>query len=360
MKLSDTDFPREVRERMEQVLLPGDEVLWAARPIPGWDSRLHEIGGSSNAPFMLLFTLAWCSGVSVFLYVIGILLVKGEEALSLVGTIALFLLPFVVIAVGLIRIWCRAIFRGNTCCYAITHHFLLMDVKSKLQARPIKSDMILKTEIYAQGQGHLFLKSDKERDGMFFLPDVRTAAVILNRAAAGQHPFAATKRQQTESGIREMLSERDRVQLQQHLAEGENILWISPAPKGGFPWKSWCFVLLMLVYTGAMLHDYHHGITIAGFVWVVYIICLLILAVAGLILYSHYFSRRDYRILTNGSLGFFTPGHAPRLTPLSECGFKQIIIDSRGIGTLETETQCIDYPCHYPGLLPEFFYLCSK
>ena len=26
MKLSDTDFPREVRERMEQVLLPGDEV----------------------------------------------------------------------------------------------------------------------------------------------------------------------------------------------------------------------------------------------------------------------------------------------------------------------------------------------
>ena len=60
MKLSNTDFPREVRERMEQVLLPGDEILWAARPIPGWDSRLHEIGGSCNAPFMLLFTLASC------------------------------------------------------------------------------------------------------------------------------------------------------------------------------------------------------------------------------------------------------------------------------------------------------------
>ena len=357
MKLSDTDFPREVRERMEQVLLPGDEVLWAARPIPGWDSRLHEIGGSTNAPFMLLFTLVWCGILSVFLYVIGKLLINGEEPLSLVWTMAMWLLPFVGIAVALIRTWCRAIFRGNTSCYAITHHFLLMDVKNKLQARPIKPDMILKTEIYAQGQGHIFLKSDKERDGMFFLPDVRAAAVILDRAAAEHHPYVAPKRQQIEPGIRDMLPERDRVQLQQHLAEDESLLWISPEPRDGFPLKSWCFVLLMLVYTGAMLHDYYHGITIAGFVWGVYIICLLILAVVGLILHLHYFSRKNYRILTNCSLGFFTPGHAPRLTPLSECGFKQITIDSRETGTLETEKQCIDYPCRHTGLLQKFFYL---
>lgn len=356
MKLSDTDFPREIRERMEQVLLPGDEILWAARPINGWDSRLHEIGGSSNAPFMLLFTLAWCGILSVFLYVIGKLLINGEEPLSLVWTMAMWLLPFTAIGVGLIRIWYRAIFRGNTCCYAITHHFLLMDVKNKLQARPIKPDMILKTESYAQGQGHIFLKSDKERDGMFFLPDVRTAAVILDRAAAEHHPYAVPKRQQTESGIRDMLPERDSVQLQQHLAENESILWISPEPRSGFPWKSWCFVLLMLVYTGAMLHDYYHGISIAGFVWGVYIICLLILSVVGFSLCSHYFSRKNYRILTNCSLGLYTPGRAPQLTPLSECSFKQITIDSRGKGTLETEQRSIDFPCSYPGLLPEFFY----
>ncbi len=360
MKLSDTDFPREVRERMEQVLLPGDEILWAARPIPGWDSRLHEIGGSTNAPFMLLFTLAWCAFLSLFLYIIGKLLICGEEPLSLAWTIFMFLIPFIAIGVELIRIWYRAIFQGNTCCYAITHHFLLMDVKNKLQVRPIKPDMILHTESYAQGQGNIFLKSDKERDGMFFLPDVRTAAAILNRAAAEHHPFSAPEQHQPAPVIGDLLSVSDKEQLQHHLAADESILRILPAPHGGFPWKSLCFILLMLVYTAFILHDYYHGISIADFVWGVYIICLLILSVVGLILCSRYSSRRTYRILTDSSLGLYTPGRAPRLTPLSECSFKQIIIDSRGKGTLETEQLSIDYPCCYPGLLPEFFYLCDR
>ncbi|MBQ8517006.1 MAG: hypothetical protein IJ498_05450 [Akkermansia sp.] len=360
MKLSDTDFPREVRERMEQVLLPGDEILWAARPIPGWDSRLHEIGGSTNAPFMLLFTLAWCGGVSVFLYAIGTMLMEGNKDLSLAVTMVMILLPFVVIAIALIRTWYRAIFRGNTCCYAITRHFLLMDVHDKLQARPIKPDMILKTEAYAQGQGHIFLKSDKERDGMFFLPDVRAASMILDRAAAQHHPFAAPGRNQPESSFSDLLSEPAGQQLQQHLAEGENILWAAPDPRSGFPWKSWCFVLLMLVYTGVMLHDYYHGIDIIGFAQVCYIIGLLILAGVALYLYAHYSPKKSYAILTSHSLGYFTPGRPPRLTPLSECRFQQIIIDSRGKGTLEMEERNIDYPCSYPGLLPEFFYCCDQ
>ena len=52
MKLSDTDFPREVRERMEQVLLPGEEILWAGSALPGMKRNLLniEVMGSVNPP----------------------------------------------------------------------------------------------------------------------------------------------------------------------------------------------------------------------------------------------------------------------------------------------------------------------
>ena len=55
MKLSDTDFPREVRERMEQVLLPGDEILWTGTALPGMKRNLLIVDGVNEGGVLYVF-----------------------------------------------------------------------------------------------------------------------------------------------------------------------------------------------------------------------------------------------------------------------------------------------------------------
>lgn len=233
MKLIDADFPREVRERMQKVLMPGDEILWAARPVGGWNSRFHEFGNAGNAGFMLLFTLLWCGGCSVFLYALFVMVMTGER-LSLACGLAAFLIPFVAIAVLLLRTWCRVVFRGNTCFYAMTRHFLLLDAKGRLEARLITPDMVLKTEIYAGGQGHIFLKSGDEREGLFHLPDVRAAVEMLQTVAAESRQFPEPPPPVSKSALCALVPEPERYTLQHLLEEGESALWVAPGAQWFF------------------------------------------------------------------------------------------------------------------------------
>ena len=351
MKLIDADFPREVRERMQKVLMPGDEVLWAARPVAGWNSRFHEFGNVGNAGFMLLFALLWCGGCSVFLYAVFVMLMKGEKLSQACG-LAAFLLPFVTIAVLLLRTWCRVLFRGNTCFYAITRHFLLIDARGRLEALLITPDMIRKTEIYARGQGHIFLKSEDEREGLFYLPDVRAAVAVLHAAAAGSREFPEPP-PVSESALCALMPEPERHTLQYLLEEGESALWVAPGVRSGFFWKSWGYVLFMLLFAGAMLYDYRQGSDIPGLVWGLFGLCMLILVGVVFSLYLRLCRKNCFSLLTNRRMGMLRPGG---LSPLAKFRPEKITIDARGNVTLSTAHYDMCYPGSHPGLLPQFFY----
>lgn len=352
MKLIDADFPREVRERMQKVLLPGDEILWAARPVPGWNSRLQEFGNAGNAGFMLLFTLLWCGGCSVFLYALFVMVMTGER-LSLACGLAAFLIPFVAIAVLLLRTWCRVVFRGNTCFYAMTRHFLLRDTKGRLEARLITPDMIRKTEIYAGGQGHIFLKSGDDREGLFHLPDVRAAVEMLQTVAAESRQFPEPPPPVSKSALCALLPEPERYTLQHLLEEGESALWVAPGAQHGFFWKSWAYVVFMLLFAGAMLHDYRLGNDISGLVWGLFGLGVFIWLGVVFSLYLRLGRKKCFSLLTNRRMGMLRPGG---LTPLIRFRPEKITVDARGNVTLSTTHYDVSYPATHPGLLPQFFY----
>ena len=112
MKLSDTDFPRCVRERMEQVLLPGDEILWAERTVGSRFARLREDGNL----YVLLFGLA--------LETIMCIAFLGEffSESSDIGNLLIIFLLAVFAFLGFVEP-VNILFRSSECCMALTQHF---------------------------------------------------------------------------------------------------------------------------------------------------------------------------------------------------------------------------------------------
>lgn len=346
MKLSDTDFPREVRERMQQVLLPGDEILWAESTVVSARKRLHNTGGISA----LLFAIFWTS--IPLCHTWDALSRNASPADRLGAAVPLFLMT----ALGLFFIYAtgRPLFRSPRHYYAVSRYFLLCDQSGVLESFPLTPAWIMEcTHLTRSGRGDLLIKyhGDKEpRINLLGISSPELTAQILQSTTPP--PIPAPKQRQSIAGMTEHLSTTERAGLQQTLGD-EAILWLGKeyVRKIG-KWFPACFSLLLLwsLLLPLSAEPTAENILLLCFGWAAW-------GVTALCLYLRYRRRKNtIYVITDSRVGRFSPGGKAEFFPMETIFLRRIESDSRGILKLELNRLSIQNQIQPQLLLPGLMY----
>ncbi len=346
MKLSDTDFPREVRERMQQVLLPGDEILWAESTVVSARKRLRNTGGICA----LLFAIFWTS----------VPLCRTWEALSqnsspadrLGAATPLFLMT----ALGVFFIYAtgRPLFRSSRHYYAVSRYFLLCDQSGVLESFPLTPAWIMEcTNLTRSGRGDLLIKHHGDEAPKINLSGISSPALLARILKSHTPPpVPAPKQRQSIAGMTEHLSTTERGELQQTLGD-EAILWLGKeyVRKIG-KWFPACFCLLLLWSLLLPLSEKptEESILLLCLGWAAWGVC-------ALCLYLCYRRRKNtIYVITDSRVGSFSPGGRAEFFPMETVFLRRIVSDSREILKLELNRFSIQNQLQARHLLPELMY----
>ena len=346
MKLSDTDFPREVRERMQQVLLPGDEILWAESTVVSARKRLRNTGGICA----LLFAIFW---TSVPLYLTWKALSQNA---SMVERLVEASPPFLLAALGLFFI-CAAgspLFCSSRHYYAVSRYFLLCDQSGVLESFPLTPAWIMEcTNLTRSGRGDLLIKHHGDEAPKINLSGISSPALLARILKSHTPPpVPAPKQRQSIAGMTEHLSTTERAGLQQTLGD-EAILWLGKeyVRKIG-KWFPACFSLLLLwsLLLPLNAEPTEENILLLCLGWAAW-------GVTALCLYLRYRRRKNtIYVITDSRVGSFSPGGRAEFFPMETVFLRRIVSDSREILKLELNRLSIQNQIQPRSLLPELMY----
>ncbi len=325
MKLSDTDFPREVRERMQQVLLPGDEILWAESTVVSARKRLRNTGGGCA----LLFAIIW---TSVPLCLTWEALSQNASLADRLGEAAP---SFLMAALGLFFI-CAAgspLFCSSRHYYAVSRYFLLCDQSGVLESFPLTPAWITEcTNLTRSGRGDLLIKHHGDKEPRINLLGISSPALLAQILKSHTPPpVPAPKQRQSIAGMIEHLSTTERGELQQTLGD-EAIRWLGKeyVRKIG-KWFSACFCLLLLWSLLLPLSEKPtaDNILLLCLGWATWGVCAICLYLC------YRYRKNTIYVITNSRVGRFSPGGKAEFFPMETVFLRRIESDSRGILKLE-------------------------
>ncbi len=329
MKLSDTDFPREVRERMEQVLLPGEEILWAGSALPGMKRNFLNIEGVSGLVFFMPFSITWCA-MTVFFVITE--LCSDDSPAEKMATL-LMGLPFILITCWFIHIWRKLLFGSKARYYAVSSRFLLRYENNILKATPLNDDIIQNLKIRKDGSGDIILRGHAEKEGLFCLADADRVASLLQYATANIPPAPIIPAHRDLTHADERLPLRVRARLRESMAPGDRLLW-ADRPSVWLPvWLRYLFSAFMAVFTLAVVCTLVQGMMPRTSTFIMFAMGWGVLI--GLF-YIHYRESLRYYFLTEQSLGEVSADCPAEFYSLSGLCLREIRITVSGSIRVET------------------------
>ena len=336
MKLSDTDFPRCVRERMEQVLLPGDEILWAERTVGSRFARLREDGNL----YVLLFGLA--------LETIMCIAFLGEffSESSDIGNLLIIFLLAVFAFLGFVEP-VNILFRSSECCMALTRHFFLRDQSGVLEAIALREDWKIRTESSKKkgAQNISFWRvGNTEADiELFHLSRASQLADAL-RTYLKEAPLEMMEPKRSVP-LSEQLRPSESEQLRRFVGE-EDMLWVGRSRFRGIGRPLPILFCLSLFGTAiVLLRLADESVDFLPIVcWMVWGICLLFFIVQKL-----RYRGRIY-FLSRSVMGYSSPRKSEQ-HPLETVFLRRILADSHGIRRVELNRFTIQHCTRLPQLL---------
>lgn len=345
MKLSDTDFPREVRERMEKLLLPGDEILWSGKALPGMKRNLLIVDGVNGGVFFTFFSIGWCS-VTVFSVIT--VLFSDDAPADKVETLG-FMLPFILLTCWFIRIWWKLFFGDKARYYAISSRFLLRYENNTLKAAPLHDDIIHNLKISKDGSGDIIIRGPVDMEGLFCLADADKAAEILQHAAANIPPVPMPPAHRDLTHADEQLPVSVRVRLRESLVPGDMLLWADRSREWLPGWMRYLISALMAVFSLAGCYTLLQGTMPRTSTFILFAMGWGVLI--GAFYIQHCENRRFY-FLTEQALGEVYTDRPAESTPLSGLFLREIRIAASGIIRLETSRQTWERMPRIDNVLP--------
>lgn len=329
MKLSDTDFPREVRERMEQVLLPGDEILWAGTAMPGMKRNLLVTDGVSGGVFFLLFSAAWCP--TTLFYVITALSSDDTPAEKMAALE--FMLPFILVSCWFIRIWWKLLFGDKSRYYAVSSRFLLRHENNTLKAAPLHDDIIQNLNIRKDGSGDIIIREAAEKEGLFCLAEADRVAGILQRAAENIPPVPMPPAHRDLTHADEQLPVSVRMRLRETMVPGDRLLW-ADRPLAWLPgWLRCLLSVFMAVFSLSVCYTLMQGTMPRTSTFILFSTGWGILM---FLFYIRHLENHRFYFLTEQAMGEVYAAHPAELYPLSELFLREITITVSGTIRLKT------------------------
>lgn len=349
MKLSDTDFPREVRERMEQVLLPGDEILWAGTAMPGLKRNFLDAEGLSGGVFILLVSIIWCS--MTLLGCIAILWTKSVTVDKMGGL--MILSPFMLVSCCFIRIWWKLLFGDKARYYAISSRFLLRYEDNTLKAAPLHDDIIQNLKINKDGSGDIIIRRPEEKEGLFCLAEAGRVAGILRRAAENIPPVPLPPAHRDLTHADEQLPVSVRIRIRETMEAGDRLLW-ADRPRTWLPgWMRYLLSAFMVVFSLAVCYALMQGTMPCTSTFIVFAMGW------GVLIRAFYIQRRENRrfyFLTEHALGEAYADRPAECYPLSGLFLREISIEASGGICLETSEQTWERMPRIDAVLPLLLY----
>lgn len=336
MKLSDTDFPRCVRERMEQVLLPGDEILWAERTVGFRFARLREDGNLCVLLFGLLWETIMC---------IAFLGEFFSESPDIGKLLTIFLLA-VFAFLGFVEP-VNILFRSSECCMALTRHFFLRDQSGVLEAIVLREDWKIRTESSK--------KKGSQNISFWLVGRAKADIELLHLSHAPQLKEAfcthlkGTPPELTEPKHSVLLPEQLRPseceQLRRFVGE-EDMLWFGRSRTLGIGRLLTILFCLSLFGTAiVLLRLADESVDFLPIVcWMVWGICLLFFIVQKL-----RYRGRIY-FLSRSAIGHCSPRKSEQY-PLETVFLRRIVVGSHGMRRVELNRLTIQHCTRLPQLL---------
>lgn len=332
MKLSDTDLPREVRELMEQVLLPGDEILWAGTAMPGMKRNLLVTDGVSGGVFFLLFSAAWCP-TTLFYVITGL---SSDDTPAEKMAALEFMLPFILVSCWFIRIWWKLLFGDKSRYYAVSSRFLLRHENNTLKASPLHDDIIQNLNISKDGSGDIIIREAAEKEGLFCLAEADKVAEILQRAAENIPPVPMPPAHRDLTHADEQLPVSVRMRLKETMVPGDKLLW-ADRPLAWLPgWLRCLLSVFMAVFSLSVCYTLMQGTMPRTSTFILFAMGW------GVLVKAFYIQRRENRrfyFLTEHVLGEAYTNHPAESAPLSGLFLREIRIAASGSIRLETNRQ---------------------
>lgn len=345
MKLSDTDFPREVRERMERVLLPGDEILWAGAAMPGMKRNLLVTEGVSGGLFFLLFSAAWCPTT---LFCVITALSSDDTPAEKMAALE-FMLPFILVSCWFIRIWWKLLFGDKSRYYAVSSRFLLRHENNTLKASPLHDDIIQNLNISKDGSGDIIIREAAEKEGLFCLAEADKVAGILQRAAENIPPVPMPPAHRDLTHADEQLPVSVRMRLRETMVPGDRLLW-ADRPLAWLPvWLRCLLSVFMAVFSLSVCYTLMQGTMPRTSTFILFAMGW------GVLVKAFYIQRRENRrfyFLTEHVLGEAYTNHPAESIPLSGLFLREIRIAASGSIRLETNRQTWERMPRIDAVLP--------
>lgn len=345
MKLSDTDLPREVRERMERVLLPGDEILWAGTAMPGMKRNLLVTDGVSGGVFFLLFSAAWCP--TTLFYVITALSSDDTPAEKMAALE--FMLPFILVSCWFIRIWWKLLFGDKSRYYAVSSRFLLRHENNTLKATPLHDDIIQNLNISKDGSGDIIIREAAEKEGLFCLAEADKVAEILQRAAENIPPVPMPPAHRDLTHADEQLPVSVRMRLKETMVPGDKLLW-ADRPLAWLPgWLRCLLSVFMAMFSLSVCYTLMQGTMPRTSTFILFAMGW------GVLVKAFYIQRRENRrfyFLTEHVLGEAYTNRPAESIPLSGLFLREIRIAASGSIRLETNRQTWERMPRIDAVLP--------
>ncbi len=345
MKLSDTDFPREVRERMEQVLLPGDEILWAGIAMPGMKRNLLITEGLSGGVLFLLFSAILC-----FMMTVGVItwVVSDDTPADKVAALE-FMLPFILLSCWLIRIWWKLFFGDKSRYYAVSSRFLLRYENNTLKAALLHDNIIQNLNIGKDGSGDIIIRKPEEKEGLFCLAEADRVAGILRRAAANIPPVPMHPAHRDLTHADEQLPVSVRVRLREVMVPGDRLLW-ADRPRTWLPgWLRYLLSAFMAVFSLTVCYTLMQGTMPRTSSFILFAVGWGVLI--GAFYIQHRENRRFY-FLTAQTLGEAYTDRPAEAVPLAGLFLREIQITASGSVRLETSRQTWERMPRIDAVLP--------
>lgn len=345
MKLSDTDFPREVRERMERVLLPGDEILWAGKALHGMKRNLLIVDGMNGGVFFMFFSIGWCS-MTVFSVIT--LLFSDDSPAEKIATLE-FMSPFILLSCWFIRIWWKLLFGDKSRYYAVSSRFLLRHENNTLKASPLHDDIIQNLNISKDGSGDIIIREVAEKEGLFCLAEADKVAGILQRAAENIPPVPMPPAHRDLTHADEQLPVSVRMRLRETMVPGDRLLW-ADRPLAWLPgWLRCLLSVFMAVFSLSVCYTLMQGTMPRTSTFILFAMGW------GVLVKAFYIQRRENRrfyFLTEHVLGEAYTNRPAEAVPLAGLFLREIRIAASGSIRLETSRQTWERMPRIDAVLP--------
>lgn len=345
MKLIDTDFPREVRERMEQVLLPGDEILWAGNAMPGMKRNLLVTEGLSGGVLFLLFSAILCS-----MMLVGVItwVLSDDTPADRMAALE-FMLPFILLSCWVIRVWWKLFFGNKSRYYAVSSRFLLRYENNTLKAALLHDNIIQNLNISKDGSGDIIIRRPEEKEGLFCLAEADRVAKILQRAAENIPPVPMPPAQRDLTHADEQLPVSVRIRLREAMVPGDRLLW-AERPSAWLPeWVRYLLSAFMAVFSLAVCYTLMQGTMPRTSTFILFAMGWGVLIGA---FYIQHREKRRFYFLTEQTLGEAYTDRPAESVPLSGLFLREISITASGSIRLETSRQTWERMPRIDAVLP--------